>query len=138
MPDAFDARQAFADQNLSQALSLHLDQNVIPCFSTSASSACPKRAQDECLLQKFLHPLFGLNACLHRLIKRDTKMQTLLARPFRIHKSRFGRIHKIESRPEFLLAAVYAEAVAIVVFGIDVLAIGQCDPFLFTGPSLSG
>ena len=42
-------------------------------------------------------------------------MQTLLARPFRIHKIGLGRVHKIEPRPEFLIAAVHAKAVAIVV-----------------------
>ena len=63
-------------------------------------------------------------------------MQALLPGPFRIHEVGFGRIHKVEPRPELLVATVHVEAVAVVVLGIHVLAIRRGCPLLLAGPSL--
>jgi len=58
-------------------------------------------------------------------------MQTLIVRPIAVPKIGLGRVDVIKTRGKFFVAATDPKTVTIVVRSIDVVAVGQLDPFFF-------
>ena len=56
-------------------------------------------------------------------------MQTLLVRPISLPKIRLGRVDVIKSSGKLFIAAADPKTVAIIVRSVDIMTVGQLDPF---------
>src|SRR5205807_6512514 len=97
-----------------------------------ASTGCrPTGPDDKRLLQKLFRSLLHFLAGFHCFIERDAEVKCLVVGPVALAKIRFGRVNVIKPRGKFFIGGPDMKTVAVVARILDVIAIGELDPFFF-------